>query len=297
MSFVMVPTWLIEADILPSSLRVWLALGAYGTFSPETGTYESIHPSVETVCQRAKVSEATFRRAMTELIGLGAARRIERFDPRTGLQICNAYQLMTGTLTPPSPVTHEPPRAVTDDGAGGSPVSPNPEPLYQEPSTKNIQEPSVPAQPAHEPQKANEILKTLIDACAAGGVLLTPRIKGMYAKKFKELLDGGIPAPLVLEALRVSWRKKTIDRVQLLDNYLIEVQAGERVQDARTKTEVRSDQVTDLLDQARAVVVAQGGNPDNNRLMSKTMRDIRTGVIDVAQALGASFTQMQIGMA
>lgn len=298
MSFVMVPTWLAQADINPQSLRVWIILGSYGTFNVNTGCYESIFPAVETAAERAGVSASTFRRCLAELETLGALKRIARYDPEQGRQLSNIYQLKTGTLVPPPPGEPSDPSESDTLEAGRSDRGSLADlPANQEPITYNHKTQSSTAPPPAPPTRANEILATLIDACAAAGITLTPRIKGMYAKKFKELLDGSVPPELILSALRLSWKKRTLDRVQLLDNYLIEVQAGERVRDVRTKTEVRSEGVRSLIDQAEAVVKARGGNPNDNRLMSKTMRDIRDGLIDVAQALGSSFTQLQIGAA
>lgn len=290
-SFVMTPVWLLEADITPCTLKVWMTLGAYGTWSAVTGTYESIHPAVSSVCERARVSETTFHKAVRDLIAIGALQRIERFDPKTKLQIPNAYRLITGTLVPPSaPVETDTPPPVEVDTPGVVANAPNPEPLTHNQETHKEPAPA----PQSPPTKANEMLALLINACTERNVVLPPRVKGMYAKKFKELLDGGVAPELILEALRLSWKKKTLDKVQLLDNFLIEVQAGERQPDVRTKQEVRDEVVTSRIEQAMALVRARGMDPNNGKIVSKAMKEIRLGLVNVSQALTGGMQQMEL---
>lgn len=302
--FTMVPNFLIRKLAVSFEARMMLIY----IMSHEEGYLLR----VAQIAEETGRCKDTIQKLMRELEDFGVLKR--RQLRASGRITGTAYELdrdlLWGLTEDPGDPPRVPPGA-DDSGPGPdlpeqefSQVTPEPEvPAQVDQSTKKTtskktknQEDQVLASAPPPPEKANEILATLIDACSAHNVTLPPRIKGMYARKFKELLDGGVPAPLILEALRLSWRKKTVDRVQLLDNYLIEVQAGERVRDVRTNSQVRSDNVGTLVQQTKAVVLARGGNPDDNRLMVKTMRDIRNGLIDVAQAIAAPM-QMQLGVA
>lgn len=44
--YVMVPGWLVQRGLTPDETHVYVHLAMHGTFSPGTGTYESIWPSM-----------------------------------------------------------------------------------------------------------------------------------------------------------------------------------------------------------------------------------------------------------
>jgi hypothetical protein len=303
MSFVMVPVWLAQADITPQALRVWVILGSYGTYNVASGTYESIFPSVASAAERAGICESAFQKAVRELVKVGAVERIARYATNGG-QLTNVYRMKMGTFVPPSRNVDvgEGPDFGDGGGADSSPgggvhpstrgvdgCTPNQEPLTKNQETKNFPEPTVPAGGGDTPPTAQTILKTFIDACTTHGVTLTPRIKGMYARKFKELLDGGVPHSLIMEALRLSWRKKTVDRVQLLDNYLIEVQTGPaapRFQSVQERREEKLQESKSVMRMATEAVVAQGGRSNDFKAIQKMMDMIRS-TIPGQMAIGA----------
>jgi hypothetical protein len=136
------------------------------------------------------------------------------------------------------------------------------------------------------PVTAQTLLATLLDACSSKNVTLTPRVKGMYARKFKELLSGGIPDALILEALRLSWKKKTLDRVQLLDNYLIEVQTGPAepmFKSASERRVDRADQASDIAKQATRVVVENGFAANDIKALKQALRLIKEGFTNITR--------------
>lgn len=293
--YAMVPSWLLEAKPSGNAVLIYVTLASFGTFDTTAGVYQECRPSLAKITDRCGLSESTVKRAVSELLELGAIERTLRWGP-DGVSLPTLYQVIFGRLVGPGKPavdpggsTPEPRGGSTGERVGGPPVTCNPEPITQNQKTHKE-----PAPATQSPTKANEFVALLIEACKKQDLVLPPRIKGMYAKKFKELLDGGMPPELILEALRLSWKKRTLDKVQLLDNLLVEVQAGERVKDVRTKQEVRNEGVDAAIDRAVALVVSRGGDPNNGRLVSKAMKEIRLGLVNVGNALTGGMRQMEL---
>lgn len=130
--FVMVPDWLRAKKPSGNALLAYINLGSFGTFKPGSGTYDECRPSLGRLAEEMGVSESTAKRAITELLELGAAVRVRRFN-RDNSPAPSVYRLVFGAVVPeqgvgsradPPPSTHGP--------TLGSPVDDN-----QEPPTQN----------------------------------------------------------------------------------------------------------------------------------------------------------------
>lgn len=83
--FAVVPIWLLTADISAQAVRIYAVLSrlAYKTASP--------HPSYKELAETARCSLATARRAVAELVALGAIETQARVDGRG--QDANGYEV------------------------------------------------------------------------------------------------------------------------------------------------------------------------------------------------------------
>lgn len=152
--------------------------------------------------------------------------------------------------------------------------------------------------PPSEPMNAGKMVAQWIDWCGARGVKLTPQTIKRYGAKFKELLGAGFEPSLIGLALQQMCRDNTVSRVDLLDHYVTRAQTGpeRRQRDVRTNQQVRTDDLTDLIAQANALVHARGERP-TNRAVSAAMKEIRMGVASVGAMLGAGLRQRELSSA
>lgn len=157
--FVMVPDWLRAKRPSGTAVLAYINLCARGTWNPGAGTYDECRPSMPTLAGDMGVSESTAKRAVADLVDLGAAIKSLRWN-EDGSPAPSVYRLVFGVVTEPADpgggVTGEPtpghPRThpgVTHEPTLGSPVTGN-----QEPNTKNPTptSPSTPVPPAAGPQ-------------------------------------------------------------------------------------------------------------------------------------------------
>lgn len=80
MTFRMVPDWLLRA-VNANAIKVWCGLMIYN------GLPEGCHPSVESLCYDLVMSKRTIRRAISDLVKVGA------ITVRHGYRKCNHYTL------------------------------------------------------------------------------------------------------------------------------------------------------------------------------------------------------------
>src|SRR5215207_7019774 len=144
--FVMVPAWLRRKKPSGNAVLIYVNLAAFGTWNPETGSYDECRPALATLAEESGLSTATVKRALAELYGLGAVERTVVIDVLDG-QRPSVYRVLFGSVVEPSKVpapggsqvsapriTGDPPQPtppLTGDLGGGSRVS-----HYSEPLTK-----------------------------------------------------------------------------------------------------------------------------------------------------------------
>lgn len=100
--------WALDLPLSPSAKIVLVVLADH--MGPEGECY----PSHKTVCERASMSEATVKRQIRHLIGLGLVERIERLRSN-GSSASNLYRLNVGAL----PRETAPVAPVDNSGGGG----------------------------------------------------------------------------------------------------------------------------------------------------------------------------------
>lgn len=155
--YAMVPQWLANLQPTANAMKAYVHLALRGTFKQGLGVYEECRPSMKTLAGEMKVSEPTARRAVDELVEIGAATRRQRWAD-DGSQLPSVYSLHFGILMPPPGVRgaitgdrggYHPRQggAITSEGEGLSLVIDNPEPNTQNPTPKRKKDPSAPAEP------------------------------------------------------------------------------------------------------------------------------------------------------
>jgi hypothetical protein len=222
----MVPEWLRVRKPGGAAILVYITLASFGTWNPGSARYDECRPSVPTLAEETGLGESTVRRAIKDLTQLGALEVGGVRRAANGGELPRVYRVVFGQVTaPPSQV----PPPGTPDGTGGvSPDTPGGVPEMtpnQEPSTKNQHQDFLPQDAAAD--NAGKILKGLIDWLRLpeqGPVELPSRIRGMYAKGIKKLLDeGSDPIRIKLALGRMHDRGK-IGSPSLLDSFVVEVQ-------------------------------------------------------------------------
>lgn len=130
--FVMVPAWLLAAQPSGNAVLIYTTLARYGTFNTYAGTYDECRPALATIAADSGLSESSVKRAISELLELGAVTRRLRFaeDGRTPLP--TAYTVHVGALVKPTGSTDGPRGGSAREPGVGPPVSRD-----QEPHTKN----------------------------------------------------------------------------------------------------------------------------------------------------------------
>lgn len=109
--FAVVPEWVLYADISSNAVRLYAALRR---FADKQG---KAHPSRATLAELCRFSVPSVKRAMEELIAIGAVMRSDRFD-EAGRRTSNSYTVMTQarvTGEPTGRVTGEPEARVTGE--------------------------------------------------------------------------------------------------------------------------------------------------------------------------------------
>lgn len=126
----MVPDWLRRKKPSGNAVLAYINLGSRGTFNPGDGTYDECRPAWETLAGDMGVSKSTAKRAVEELVELGAAIRTLRRN-EDGTDAPSSYRLIFGNVVEPgqgrgSRVT--PPQSTGEPGRGPR-VTPNQEPF------------------------------------------------------------------------------------------------------------------------------------------------------------------------
>lgn len=198
-----------------------LVLLAIADNAADDGTHA--YPSNAEIQRKSALSERGVRTAVAELIKLGELR-VEINQGRRGT---NMYSVI---MTPPTPAESAP--RPNGQGAGSAP-----RPRQNLPRTPADSAPGTVLEPPNEPSSflpqdaaatnAGKILKGLIDWLRLpeqGPVELPNRIKGMYAKGIKKLLDEGADPIRVKLALGRMHDRGKIGSPSLLDSFVVEVQ-------------------------------------------------------------------------
>lgn len=271
--FVMIPGWLLDKRPSGNAISAYGHLARRGTFSPGDGTYEECRPSMATLAKDMGVSPDTARRALQELVTLGAIVGRARFAA-DGSQLPTAYRVIFGSLTEPaesadtaaaSAETSDPPGKSNRGGLanpiggasqvceGGTPNFARP-PLAnsrdnQEPLTNNPhqEEQNLAAPPAEarrddecpdveidKPDTAQTILADWLDYCASHEVIIPSRLRGQYAKTIKDALNDGITVKLIKVTLARMLDDGAANRPALLSNRLVAAQTGPERRDRAT---------------------------------------------------------------
>lgn len=137
--WVQVPGWLLKAKPGANALLVYCTLASFGTYNPGTGRYEECRPALATLAEESGIAENTVRKALKDLLRIGALfAGTPRYDERGG-QLPTVYRVVVGSLIPEGGTTagegvqrDTPPGVPTEDPPGVPPAAPN-----QEPNTKN----------------------------------------------------------------------------------------------------------------------------------------------------------------
>jgi hypothetical protein len=135
--FTMFPEWLRAQKPEPAEVVAYLALAAFGTFNPSTGSYHECRPSIPTLAEETGLSENTLRKAIRSLLQRGALLAGgKRYDEKGG-QLPTVYRVVFGVVTPPQNLNQggaDPEGGpVQADTPGGVPKSEG----NQEPPTNN----------------------------------------------------------------------------------------------------------------------------------------------------------------
>jgi hypothetical protein len=124
----MIPGWLLDRQPSANAIAVYARLAQFGKFDTETGVYEECRPRLSTLADRAAMSESTVKRAVTELLEMGAITKQLRWADDGKTSLPSVYRVIFGSLTGPGPepggFTGEPPANKDNPGRGGPPVNP-----------------------------------------------------------------------------------------------------------------------------------------------------------------------------
>lgn len=221
--YVMLPSWLLQSKPSGNAVLIYATLASFGTFDTGAGVYEECRPALATVAERTGMSLSNVKRAIAELLELGAVTRAERFAEDGRTQLPSVYRVIFGCLAGPGGSAGGPPPPSAGEPRGGPPVDHN-----QEPSTKN-QDTKMKGFADESAPTAQTILAAFIDWLALpmqGSVKLSKRVIGMYAKAIKELLDEGFDGVLIRRALAAMYDRGLTDRPTLLHGLVVQVQAA-----------------------------------------------------------------------
>lgn len=152
--------------------------------------------------------------------------------------------------------------------------------------------------PGAEMVTAQTLTAQWIDWCKAREITLPPRLIGRYARKFKELLGGHIPPAVIGAALARMATERMVARVDLLDSYVVRVQAGAPRPEPmyRSAAERRRDETVDSRDriaEAERIVRARGGDPEDNVAVYRVAQELkRSGMVGEDSAAPAAYVAM-----
>lgn len=165
----MVPAWLRLAKPSGNAVLAYVTLASYGTFDTDAGVYEECRPRLSVMMVDSGMSESTLKRALSELLKLGAVERTERWAEDGKTRLPSIYRVIFGSIVGPTGFTGGPTPGVTDDPTLGPPVTYNQEPSTQNPPTKK---PSASQRGTRLPEDwvpSDALLKWFLDECVAGG--------------------------------------------------------------------------------------------------------------------------------
>lgn len=254
-SFVMIPTWLIEKRVTPTAWVLYGTLAMYGHFQPATGRYVECRPAMATLVQRTGLSETTIKRALEELLSVGAVVRHLRHAPDGG-SLPSMYEV----------IFNEP----VENGRGGSVSGPPGGPLTdpnQEPNTKNpasLRSAGGSSEAAPQEVTARTILSDWIDYCTGQDVKLPSVHKARYGREIKALLASGFTERDIKRALAAMFAAGATPRPSELPNVIVRLQTGPEVrQRPVTPEEARQQQAQRARDRRRALIRAHGACDDH----------------------------------
>jgi hypothetical protein len=184
------------------------------------------YPSIAELCRKANLSERAVRDALRRLESLGELKTHiggGRGGTNYYTVIMTPCDQKKGADSAP-PAKQNPAESAGGEGqilpGGGAESAPG---TVLEPSY----EPSVSTFDAETAPTARTILGAFIDWIglpAQGGVKLSKRVIGIYAKSIKELLGEGFSENLIKMALVAMLEKNLTDRPTLLHNFVVQVQ-------------------------------------------------------------------------
>jgi hypothetical protein len=100
--FVMVPAWFRRKKPSAAAMLTYVTLAGFGRFDTETAVYEECRPSVATLAEACGMAQATVKRALVELYGLGAVERRQVIESGKG-QRPSVYRVIFGSVEGPEP--------------------------------------------------------------------------------------------------------------------------------------------------------------------------------------------------
>jgi len=241
-NFAMVPLWLLEKRVSGNAVIVYALLASYGHFSTGDLKYIECRPAMSTLVKRAGLSEMTVRRAVDELMGVGALVRHRRTGPN-GADVPSMYEVIfrrpVDNPQTPTPPPGDP--SLTDEVPPPSPVRDNQEPDTQSSaSLRSAGERLAPA--AEKIETAQTILGDWIDYLDKTNVKLPSVHRARYGKEIKRLLDDGYGPRSIKLALAKMTADNAIHRPAMLAETIVKLQTGPEIRERPVTAEQATEQ-------------------------------------------------------
>jgi hypothetical protein len=255
----MVPGWLLALKPSANALLVYCTLASFGRFDTTEGVYEECRPPLAAICERSGMSLSPVKRAIQELLELGAITRQQRWSDDDRTQLPSVYRVMFGALVGPGGS----PDGRGSPSAGGLPPRPhggqNQEPSTQKKGTQKKDVPDADASGAaagepQQPENAATVLAEYVDWLAAKNVKIPRQYMGRFGKEIKGCLDAGIPPQVVKFGLALLYERGRTSNPALVPAMVTEVQqrmTGHKPMKRESEFETAADRQQTERDETR----------------------------------------------
>lgn len=275
----MVPSWLLDLQPDGAELRMYCTLARFGRFDTATGIYEECRPAMSTAAEKAGMSLAHAKRAVAGLLEKGAIQRSERWAEDGKTRLPSVYRVIFGRLVGPTDepgrLADEPGGRPMDEPGGSSPASHNPEPSTK---NQNTQKPS----PSERGPRAGK--RRIPD-----DFTVSDSMRSWYVEHIGSSIDGAAEHAKFLdywrghgklmadwEATWRTWMRRSAERV---GGYRAPgapaAAAKPRFPTAQERAQQQRDDFRELALEAEAWVEANGGNPEDGKLVQEVMNRIK----------------------
>lgn len=226
----MVPGWLVEKQPSPIALAAYVALALRGTFRSGDGVYDDCTPSYRDVGDLIGRTEGTAKRAIAELVELGAVVKTNRGRAGSKEADTNSYRVIFGQIEGPvqgSSASDPTPKATKQapspkSGMGRTPVTTPRTPVTPgvvtgdlEPRTQPQKTTTTPAARARTPLPddpntwtAAHLLGEWVEVCRIDGGDPPSRVKGQIARLLGELLNADRLNPEAVRTGLAEWHRR-----------------------------------------------------------------------------------------